>query len=168
MPARRLKLDMATATKTLPCVSYRQPYAALVLNGVKTIESRWSPIYSEVCEKTVAVYVTWKEWEGVEWRDVLKERGMSNEEITEVSALAYGMMRGQVVGVVDVGITWKCSDESAAKQMQQLEHAAVLRPLTDKYLTELSNPRWLTCPLEIARGQKGVFEVQVPLHALPK
>ena len=90
---------MATATKTLPCVSYRQPYAALVLNGVKTIESRWSPIYSEVCEKTVAVYVTWKEWEGVEWRDVLKERGMSNEEITEVSALAYGMMRGQVVGM---------------------------------------------------------------------
>lgn len=73
-----------------------------------------------------------------------------------------------IVGVVDVGITWKCSDESAAKQMQQLEHAAVLRPLTDKYLTELSNPRWLTCPLEIARGQKGVFEVQVPLHALPK
>jgi hypothetical protein len=44
--------------------------------------------------------------------------------------------------------------------------AAVLRPLVDKYLTQLNNPQWLLEPIEKVRGRNGVFEVRVPSNLL--
>lgn len=70
------------------------------------------------------------------------------------------------VGVVDVGETWKWNDQVADDERRRLENAAVLRPLTDKYLTELANPHWLDDSVDIMRGQNRVFEVHVPLHLL--
>ena len=90
---------------TLPCVSFRQPYASLILNGVKTVESRWTAMFSSVRQKIVAVHVAWRQWEGSEWNVILKEQGMTDEQIAQLTALPNGMMRGQVVGKVPC-VTW--------------------------------------------------------------
>jgi predicted transcriptional regulator len=55
-------------------------------------------MFSSVKEKVVAVHVAWREWEGSEWEEVLKEQGMTDEQIAQLTGLPDGMMRGQVVG----------------------------------------------------------------------
>uniref|UniRef100_A0A3Q3XE27 Uncharacterized protein n=1 Tax=Mola mola TaxID=94237 RepID=A0A3Q3XE27_MOLML len=39
------------------CLSFRQPYAGLVLDGVKTVESRWSPVLAPLENQTLAVHI---------------------------------------------------------------------------------------------------------------
>lgn len=53
------------------CLSFRQPYAGLVLNGVKTVESRWRPLLAPLHNKTLAIHIARRDWEGQEWRAML-------------------------------------------------------------------------------------------------
>lgn len=53
------------------CLSFRQPYAGLVLDGVKTVESRWRPLLAPLQNRTLAVHIARRDWEGQEWREVL-------------------------------------------------------------------------------------------------
>lgn len=53
------------------CLSFRQPYAGLVLDGVKTVESRWRPLLAPLENRTLAVHIARRDWEGEEWRAVL-------------------------------------------------------------------------------------------------
>ncbi|PNJ85453.1 LOW QUALITY PROTEIN: CXorf40B isoform 2, partial [Pongo abelii] len=39
------------------CLSFRQPYAGSVLNGVKTVETRWRPLLSSQRNCTIAIHV---------------------------------------------------------------------------------------------------------------
>jgi len=48
----------------------------------------------------------------------------------------------------------------------ELENRAVLTSLKQKYLTALSNPRWLLEPIP-RKGGKDIFQVDIPEHLLP-
>ncbi|KAB1253406.1 Melanoma-associated antigen 8 [Camelus dromedarius] len=52
------------------------------------------------------------------------------------------------------------------RRVVELENRAVLTNLQQKYLTTLSNPRWLLEPVP-RRGGKGIFQVDVPKHLIP-
>lgn len=67
---------------------------------------------------------------------------------------------------MEVGETWCCSDNVPEKDLRELEKAAVLTGLTEKHLTQLSNPRWLKEPL-YARGHKDIWTVDIPVQLLP-
>ncbi|XP_051960753.1 protein EOLA1 [Xyrauchen texanus] len=149
------------------CLSFRQPYAALVLNGVKTIESRWRPLLSEQQNCTLAVHIAQKNWEGEDWRFILTERlGMTPVQIEELLVSGERFGRGVIAGLVDVGKTWCCSEDVPDEEMRELESAACLTGLNQKYLTRLSNPRWLNEPL-YSRGHKDVWTIHIPVHLLP-
>ena len=81
-------------------MSFRQPYASLLLNGFKTIETRWKPILAKLCGSTLAVHVAWKDWEGDEsWREILRERDdTKGGDIDTMTTLPGNMQRGAVVG----------------------------------------------------------------------
>nr|XP_055036221.1 protein EOLA1 [Misgurnus anguillicaudatus] len=149
------------------CLSFRQPYAAFVLNGIKTIETRWRPLLAEMQNCTLAVHIAQKDWEGEDWRQILTDRlGMNSVQIEKLLESGERFGRGVIAGLVDVGETWFCSEDVACEEMRELETAACLNELNQKYLTRLSNPRWLNEPM-YSRGHKDVWTVHIPSHLLP-
>ncbi|XP_054635712.1 protein EOLA1 isoform X4 [Dunckerocampus dactyliophorus] len=72
----------APMTLHVSCVSFRQPFAGFVLDGVKTVESRWRPLLAPLQGRTVAVHIAWRDWDGDEWREVLGgPLGMTHDQI---------------------------------------------------------------------------------------
>ncbi|XP_018607368.2 protein CXorf40A [Scleropages formosus] len=155
-------------TLRLHCLSFRQPYAGLVLNGAKRIETRWRPLLAGLNNCTLAVHIARQDWEGHEWRRVLTDAlRMSANDVEELLRAGDQFGRGVVAGLVEVGDTWFCSDDVPDEDLRELEKEAVLTGLGRKYLTRLSAPRWLREPLR-ARGQKGLWTVDVPVRLLPE
>ncbi|XP_060688014.1 protein EOLA1 [Hemiscyllium ocellatum] len=149
------------------CLSFRQPYAGLILNSVKTVETRWRPLLAELQDCTLAIHIAHKDWEDLEWREILTHGlQMSESQIQSLLAEGEKFGRGVIVGLVDIGETWQCLSDITPEEMRKLEGQAVLRGLEHKYLTTLSNPRWLLEPIP-ARGHKDVWMVDIPDELIP-
>ncbi|GCB80551.1 hypothetical protein scyTo_0016247 [Scyliorhinus torazame] len=149
------------------CLSFRQPYAGLIMNSVKTVETRWRPLLADLQDCTLAIHVAHKDWEDLGWRDILTQTlGMSHSQIQSLLDEGEKFGRGVIVGLVDVGDTWLCLSDSGLEEMRKLEKRAVLQGLEHKYLTTLSNPRWLLEPIP-ARGRKDVWMVDIPDELIP-
>lgn len=154
-------------TLQVGCLSFRQPYAGFVLDGVKTIETRWRPLLSEMKNCTLAIHIAQKDWEGSEWRQILTgPLGFTDPQIHELLESGERFGRGVVAGLVEVGETWLCSGNEMDDTLQDYERVALLKGLAEKYLTRLSNPRWLQEPL-YARGHKDIWTVDIPIELLP-
>lgn len=81
------------------CLSFRQPYAGLVLDGVKTVESRWRPVLAPLENQTLAVHIAWQDWKGEEWRAVLSgPLGMNRAQIEALQQSGERFGRGVVAG----------------------------------------------------------------------
>ncbi|XP_035956773.1 protein EOLA2 [Halichoerus grypus] len=149
------------------CLSFRQPYAGFVLNGVKTVETRWRPLLSSHRNCTIAVHIAHRDWEDAAWRTLLAERlGMGPAQIQALLRAGEKYGRGVIAGLVDVGETLPCPEDLAPDEVVELENRAVLTSLKQKYLTALSNPRWLLEPIP-RKGGKDIFQVDIPEHLLP-
>lgn len=149
------------------CLSFRQPYAGLVLNKVKTLETRWRPLLAEYEGRTLAVHIAFKDWEDKSWKEILVHRlGMTPDRVQELIDEGEKFGRGIIAGLIDVGETSQCSENLPPEDLWELETKAVLSGLEQKYLTVISNPRWLLEPLP-ARGRKDVWQVDIPEALIP-
>ncbi|XP_061843957.1 protein EOLA1 [Nerophis lumbriciformis] len=149
------------------CLSFRQPFAGFLLDGKKTLESRWRPLLAPLEGATMAVHVAWRDWDGEEWREVLGgPMGMDQDHIHTLLESGERFGRGVVAGLLDVGRTWQCPASLQGEELQQLEQAAILIGLQGKHLTHLTNPRWLKAPLT-SRGGRDLWTVEIPAHLLP-
>ncbi|MBN3272891.1 CX04A protein, partial [Polyodon spathula] len=149
------------------CLSFRQPYAGLLLNGIKTIETRWRPLLSEHRNCTLAIHIAQQDWEDEVWREMLTERlAMTTEQVQELVDQGERFGRGVIAGLVDIGETWQCPEKLSAEEMRDLETKALLNGLEEKYLTLVSNPRWLREPL-YSRGRKDVWTIEIPERLIP-
>ncbi|TDH15546.1 hypothetical protein EPR50_G00010010 [Perca flavescens] len=149
------------------CLSFRQPYAGLVLDGVKTVESRWRPLLAALESQTLAVHIARRDWDGDEWQAVLSgPLGLTPPQIQALLQSGERFGRGVVAGLVDVGGTWQCPPSLQGAELQELERSAALIGLQEKHLTRLSNPRWLKAPLS-ARGGRDLWTVEIPAELLP-
>lgn len=149
------------------CLSFRQPYAGLVLNKVKTLETRWRPLLAEYEGHTLAVHIAFKDWEDKSWKEILVHRlGMTPDRVQELIDEGEKFGRGIIAGLIDVGETSQCSENLPPEDLWELETKAVLSGLEQKYLTVISNPRWLLEPLP-AWGRKDVWQVDIPEALIP-
>lgn len=83
------------------CLSFRQPYAGLVLNGVKTVETRWRPMLVDMKNCTLAIHIAQKNWEGDDWRNILRENfAMNQTEVEELLKSGERFGRGVVAGEI--------------------------------------------------------------------
>lgn len=83
----------------LGCLSFRQPYAGLVLNNVKTIETRWRPVLARYQHRTIAVHIAVRDWEDEAWRDILLSRfGMTAEQVQDLLDEGEKFGRGVIAG----------------------------------------------------------------------
>eukprot|EP00977_Amphora_coffeiformis_P006118 scaffold1323_cov160-Amphora_coffeaeformis.AAC.23 len=157
-----------TETVTMPCFSMSQPFAALLLNGVKIVESRNNPMFEKVEPGTqVLLHCGRRDWHDLEsYQNILIDQGMSEDEISRKSRLPKGFRKGSIIGVVTVGKTWKTTDvERKGKDLQQ----RVLAPYEGigKFCTEITLAQWLT-KSEKAGGNPGIYQAQIPKSSLPK
>ncbi|KAI4545163.1 hypothetical protein MG293_005429 [Ovis ammon polii] len=74
--------------------------------------------------------------------------------------------RDPLPGLVDIGDTLLCPENLDPEEMEELENQALLPDLRQKYLTVLTNPRWLLQPIP-GRGGKDIFLVDIPQHLIP-
>ncbi|XP_018408101.1 PREDICTED: protein CXorf40A-like [Nanorana parkeri] len=151
----------------LGCLSFRQPYAGLLLNGVKTVETRWRPLLADHKHSTLAIHIAVRDWDVEDWKDILHNRlGMSTAVVQQLVEKGEQYGRGVIAGLVDIGDTWQCADDVPTEDTLELENKALLIGLQGKYLTDVSNPRWLLEPIP-ARGGKDIWKVTVPYHLIP-
>ncbi|XP_044620203.1 protein EOLA1 [Equus asinus] len=149
------------------CLSFRQPYAGFVLNGVKTVETRWRPLLSSHRDCTIAIHIAHRDWEDAAWRELLVERlGRTPAQIQALLQEGEKYGRGVIAGLVDIGETLQCPENLDPDEVVELENQAVLTNLKQKFLTVLSNPRWLLEPIP-RKGGKDVFQVDIPEHLIP-
>ncbi|XP_056394848.1 protein EOLA1-like isoform X2 [Hyla sarda] len=138
------------------CLSFRQPYAGLLLNGFKTVETRWRPLLAEYRNSTLAVHIAVRDWEQQDWMDVLQNRlGMGEGQLQQLLDQGEQFGRGVIAGLIDIGDTWQHSDDAPIEDTIELENKALLTGLPGKYLTTISNARWLLKPIP-ARGGKDI------------
>ncbi|NXO04458.1 CX04A protein, partial [Rhinopomastus cyanomelas] len=151
----------------LGCLSFRQPYAGLVLNKVKTIETRWRPLLAKYRDCTVAVHIALRDWEDETWRAILLNRlGMTPHQLQELLNEGEKFGRGVIAGLIDIGETSPYPENLPSEKILELENKAVLSNLEQKYLTVVSNPRWLLEPIP-ARGARGMWQVDIPEELIP-
>ncbi|KAM4886507.1 protein EOLA1-like [Sylvia borin] len=149
------------------CLSFRQPYAGLLLNQVKTVETRWRPLLAAYKNCTIAIHIAVKDWEDETWREILVSRlGMTPKQLQDLLDEGEKFGRGVIAGLIDVGETSRYPDNLPPEEILELEKKAVLCNLEQKYLTVVSNPRWLLEPIP-ARGKTGVWQVDIPEELIP-
>ncbi|NXX92010.1 CX04A protein, partial [Centropus bengalensis] len=149
------------------CLSFRQPYAGLVLNGVKTVETRWRPLLAGYESCTLAVHIAIADWQDGAWREILRDRlGLEEKQLQELLDDGEKFGRGVIAGLIDIGVTSLYPENLPPEEILEMENKAVLSNLEQKYLTVVSNPRWLLEPIP-ARGRKGVWQVDIPEELIP-
>ncbi|XP_068008298.1 EOLA-like protein [Melanerpes formicivorus] len=149
------------------CLSFRQPYAGLVLNKVKTVETRWRPLLAAYKNCTVAIHIAVQDWQDETWREILLNRfGMTTKQVQDLLDEGEKFGRGVIAGLVDIGETSLYPEDLPPEKILELEDKAVLRNLEQKYLTVISNPRWLLEPIP-ARGRQGMWQVDIPEELIP-
>uniref|UniRef100_A0A8I5NCB5 ASCH domain-containing protein n=1 Tax=Papio anubis TaxID=9555 RepID=A0A8I5NCB5_PAPAN len=132
-------------------------------DGVKTVETRWRPLLSSQQNRTIAVHIAHRDWDDDAWQELLVERlGMTPAQIQALLRKGEKFGRGVIAGLIDIGETLQCPEDLTPDEAVELENQAVLTNLKQKYLTVISNPRWLLEPIP-RKGGKDVFQSLEPL-----
>jgi len=153
----------------LPALSLRQPFASLVLFGVKQLEARQRPALKQL-SGPLALHVSHREEvfgsPMLSAAVQLLRRRYSDEAISSLFALPQSHARGHgcIVGIVDVEATWPADLFNEIEQAQLSEQAVY--PVGGTFITQLRNPRWLKYPVRTA-GSNKLWQVQIPVDALP-
>ena len=133
---------------TVPALSFRQPFASLMLYNVKSLEARQKPILRSMMG-TLALHVSHKEEPYgsplTSAAVALLRRRYNDDAIANLFSLPQTMAQGHgcIVGLVDVECTWHADLFNEIEQAQLAEQAAF--PVQGLWLTQLRNPRWLKC-----------------------
>uniref|UniRef100_A0A7S3K0S9 Magnesium-dependent phosphatase-1 n=2 Tax=Aureoumbra lagunensis TaxID=44058 RepID=A0A7S3K0S9_9STRA len=141
---------------TLPCISMAMPFAALLLNGEKSLESRNAPIFKDIAKQQCLIRVGHKDWE---YDQQLFDKLNIPKKALE---LPRGIRRGDIAGICHVGETMpktQLSDDDIERQV------LVSFQASGKFVTHISNPKWFSKGHK-SPGKPGIYFAQVPTHLL--
>mgnify|MGYP003311245549 FL=1 len=143
----------AGAAATVPCVSLAMPFAALLLNGAKTIETRNSRLFAPYAGRVLAIRVGKKDWDSDDWKEV---------HAAPKGELKRGFKRGDVAGYCRIGAT---------RPLETFDH--VLRDAcgkfdpAGKFGTVVEGATWFAKPLRNVKGAPAIYDIEVPRSLLP-
>ena len=157
-----------TSMSELPCFSMSQPFASLLLNGIKTVETRNNDMFMNLKPGSqVLLHCGMRDWKDKEAPKIeLRRQGYSDADIVRLSALQPGeFSKGSIIGVLTIGKTWLASDKE--RQSVDLERKVVAKyENMGKYCTEITGASWLRKPKR-CKGRPGIFKAKVPDNCLP-
>ncbi|KAL7568998.1 hypothetical protein ACA910_021289 [Epithemia clementina (nom. ined.)] len=162
-------------TIEMPCFSMSQPFCALLLNGIKTVESRKQPIFQQLpVGSRILVACGRRDWPDQEsYLEILsRNEGESSTDLDQTipqwTRLPRGFAKGQVVGMVTLGPTRRISMQQRANDSKLQRQVLAYADGIGEYCTEISDPTWLTKSFSLGKGQPGMFTVQLPTDCLPQ
>ena len=154
-------------TVTMRCFSMNQPFASLLMNGYKTLETRNGTMFSQYVEGTqLLLHIGRRNYpDGGKHIEVMKSDGLNDDEIAALKTLPQGYGRGNVVAIVEIGRTYEVGLEDRSDPDFQRKAVAYGED-SGKMVTEIRRVMGLKRPVKLP-GQSGVFNVQINPEVIP-
>ncbi len=151
------------------CFSMNNPFAALLANGYKTLETRNGTMFTEYSEGTqMLLHVGRRTYpDGGKHLDIMKaaQPGISEEEIQNLKSLPQGFSKGNIVAILEVGKTYERT--TAERSHPEFERSVVAYgPDSGRIVTEIKRVAYLKKPVR-QKGEAGVFKVKIDPDVIP-
>jgi hypothetical protein len=163
-------MDNAASTNDLvdfKCFSMNQPFAALLVNGFKTLETRNGTMFERYAPGTrVLLHVGQRIYpDGDRHLEIMKRAGKTDHEISQLKQFPPGFGKGNIVAIMELGKTRLTTLDERSRPDHEAKVAAYGCD-SGQYATEITKVAYLKRPIPM-KGQAGLFKVQIPLDALP-
>jgi len=154
-------------TVNMRVFSMNQPFAALLANGHKTLETRNGTMFVPYAEGTkFLLHVGRRTYpDGDRHIDVMKSGGLSDAEVEELKSLPNGFGRGMAVAILEIGKTFDTTLEQRSDPVFQRKVCAFGED-SGRRATEIRRVEYLKRPINVS-GQGGVFKADIPRDAIP-
>jgi HAD-superfamily phosphatase, subfamily IIIC len=151
-----------------PAFSMNMPFAALLANGYKTIETRNGTMFTRYPEGTkMLLHVGRRNYpDGNRHVDVMKSGGLDDQEILKMKSLPDGYAKGMLVAILEIGKTYETTLEQRCDPTFQRSVVA-LGEDSGVRATEIRRVQYLKHGVKIP-GQSGVFNVELDKNAIPE
>lgn len=147
--------------------SMNQPFAALLANGFKTLETRNGTMFEPyVPGSWVLLHVGQRTYpDGDRHLEIMKRAGKSSDEIAQLKQFPQGFGKGNIVAIMELGETWLTTLDERSEPDHEHNAAAYGRD-SGKFATKIRRVAYLKRPIKM-KGQPGLFKVRIPADALP-
>jgi magnesium-dependent phosphatase 1 len=153
-----------TDSITMSAFSMNMPFAALLANGHKTLETRNHDMFARA-PSVVLLHVGHRTYpDGNKHIKILRESGLSESEIQSLKSLPPSYERGMLVAVCELGSTTHIPDPTERDRKRQAICAYGVDSGT--YVTEIRRVQYLRKPVPFpAKG--GIFSATIDATVLP-
>jgi cold shock CspA family protein len=147
--------------------SMNLPFAALLSNGYKTLETRNGTMFEPYAEGTqMLLHVGQRIYpDGDRHLDVMKSGGLGDDEIANLKSLPKGYGKGMAVAIVEIGKTFTTTLEERCDPDFQRKVAAFGKD-SGMRATEIKRVQYLKHGVKVS-GRGGVFKTNIPATAFP-
>lgn len=161
--------DIADNAETIEMrvFSMNLPFAALLSNGYKTLETRNGTMFVPYPEGTkMLLHVGQRIYpDGNRHLDVMKSGGLDDTEIARLKSLPKGFGKGMAVAIVELGKTFETTLAQRSEPEFQRKVGAFGED-SGMRATEIKRVEYLKHEVRVS-GQGGIFKAQIPLTAIP-
>eukprot|EP00586_Coscinodiscus_wailesii_P016562 CAMPEP_0172498796 /NCGR_PEP_ID=MMETSP1066-20121228/117518_1 /TAXON_ID=671091 /ORGANISM="Coscinodiscus wailesii, Strain CCMP2513" /LENGTH=479 /DNA_ID=CAMNT_0013272225 /DNA_START=207 /DNA_END=1646 /DNA_ORIENTATION=- len=161
------KTDKNTNTVNMRVFSMNLPFAALLANGYKTLETRNGTMFTPYPEGTkMLLHVGQRRYpDGDRHIDVMRGGGLSDEDIAALKRLPPGFSKGMAVAIVEIGKTFDTTlEERCVGDFER--RVAAFGADSGRRATEIKRVEYLKRGVKVS-GRGGVFKVDIEKDVLP-
>jgi len=155
------------STVSLRAFSMNNPFAALLANGYKDLETRNGTMFVSYEPGTkFLLHVGQRIYpDGDRHIEIMKSGGLNDEQIEDLKSMPSGFGKGMAVAIVEVGETFETTVEQRSDPEMQRRIGAYG---TDSGMrcTEIRRVEYLQKPVRV-KAQGGVFKVNVDRDVIP-
>jgi len=149
------------------CFSMNQPFAALLTNGFKTLETRNGTMFERYPPGSQVLLHVGQRLYPDENRhlEILKRTGKDENEIRRLKQMPIGFGKGNIVAILELGRTYLTTLEERSQPDHENKVTAYGCD-SGQYATEIQKVSYLKRPIPM-KGQAGLFKVRIPKDAIP-
>ena len=151
------------------CFSMNNPFAALLANGYKSLESRNGTMFAAHSEGTqLLLHVGQRTYpDGNKHLEIMKSSspGISDNEISELKTLQKGFGKGDIVAILEIGKTYETTESE--RSQPDFERGVVAYGCdSGRIVTEIKRVAYLKKPIR-QKGESGIFTVKIDPDVIP-
>lgn len=151
------------------CFTMNQPFAALLANGYKDLETRNGTMFTVHPPGTKLLLHVGRRTYPDEGKhmEVMRSGGdLNDDEIERLKSLPAGFGKGSVVAIMEIGETYATSiAERSAPDFQR--RMAAFGNDAGRYVTEIRRIEYLKTPIKMP-GQPGIFTIRIDPSMIPE
>ena len=151
----------------LKCFSMNQPFAALLANGYKDLETRNGTMFEKYAPGTMMLlHVGQRKYPDSDKHiEVMKGGGLSIDEIEALKTMPDGFGKGQIVAILELGRTIETTlSERSNPEFER--RVAAFGTDSGRLATEIRRVAYLKKPIKM-KGEPGIFKVRIDEEVIP-